>query len=1025
MKLANLQIDRFGARSQLSLREFSDGLNVIYGPNGAGKTTIIQFIRWMFFGLHDDASQPFLVTGDAPSGGSMTILETAGMRSFQRTNRSAGISDVVYPGTSEPASPPSTDVSVREFDRFFNVSFDRPHQLADLLGVARTHDFQLDYQQRHLERIQQLTEQIAQHRDELNRSPVVDGSRESLGRCREEKRHELDAFRLDCRRRRAELQRRRQPLAAELSDQHALVERLNGIVNRVNAAIATRREQLVEEHQQGLASREEEADRRHRCITELDGQIARWREILDEVRDRLDHVRRQFASLGKASDRVPNATDILCEELKYLSRCEPELSDLIEALQERRDGFGREFSSPGNAPGTMAVDYGLDDPQFTIAPNVAASLNDFRLRHLIDRRERATSQVNEAQVEFANRQRRLCEVEEELGPSVEDGRIAKLQREIDGIDAMPWPAHDRQTLQQTIISLEDEIRHLRAELGPSKIVDEAAAILARLTSNEYTSIGVIEGGGCHVTHRDGRVYDDTQLSRGVRDQVYLSLCLAIVSGYRSRQIELPVILNDIFINLDSLSTRALVHFLADFSREGHQILVFTRQEHILELFQQLAAKCFTLRHTDSYQTVSPSVAATTSSPSRHISAATIDVPTQAAPQRLVSELPPPPSPDPTYRWATERHREQSQPAAPDPPTVQPPFEPPQRDDVDPPSGEYGLQRISPLDDVPTLDKEILGYLHELGVHRVDAFLELDLERVESQLGLYGITAEIIQRRQREILMMLYVAATPLEAQLLVACGVPDPERLSRADEGVLLRRVETILERPEAASRFGTADQYSVERIRGWIQIAQGCAYRGHAPRSVLSDAIRSQSAPRATTKGRSRVTSKRTDSAPSKTAQTRDTVRLRPARELRFYLDPNDPVVSAPTIGPKTAERLQGVDIHLVADLLRADPDEVAARLNERRITRETILRWQLQAQLVCRVPNLRSHDAQILVACGVEDPEKLATLDAGNFFQQVTRFVETKEGQRILRNAKRPDLAEVTAWIQWSENARPLKAA
>jgi len=131
------------------------------------------------------------------------------------------------------------------------------------------------------------------------------------------------------------------------------------------------------------------------------------------------------------------------------------------------------------------------------------------------------------------------------------------------------------------------------------------------------------------------------------------------------------------------------------------------------------------------------------------------------------------------------------------------------------------------------------------------------------------------------------------------------------------------------------------------------------------------------------------------------------------------------PSIGPKTAERLQAVDIQLVADLLQADPDEVAARLNEQRMTPETVRRWQLQAQLVCRIPNLRSHDAQILVACGVEDPAKLATLDAGKFLRQVTRFVETKEGQRILRNAKRPDLVAVTAWIQWSANARQLKAA
>ena len=67
---------------------------------------------------------------------------------------------------------------------------------------------------------------------------------------------------------------------------------------------------------------------------------------------------------------------------------------------------------------------------------------------------------------------------------------------------------------------------------------------------------------------------------------------------------------------------------------------------------------------------------------------------------------------------------------------------------------------------------------------VDEFLELDPDFVESNLSDQGLTAEIIQRRQREILMMVYVAVSPIEAQLLVACGVPDPERLGRADDDV-------------------------------------------------------------------------------------------------------------------------------------------------------------------------------------------------------------------------------------------------
>ncbi len=372
---------------------------------------------------------------------------------------------------------------------------------------------------------------------------------------------------------------------------------------------------------------------------------------------------------------------------------------------------------------------------------------------------------------------------------------------------------------------------------------------------------------------------------------------------------------------------------------------------------------------------------------------------------------------------TEWHRGQSEIQPSPPPDVKPPqIEPPSREDVDPPAGQCGLELISPLEDVPTLDSELVGYLRQIGICRVDSFLELELEDAVSQLGAYGITQDIVQRRQREILMMLYVAVTPLEAQLLVACGVPDPERLGRADEGVLLRRVETILDRPQAASRFGTADLYSLQRILGWIQKARRSTYRGRAPRARLSQTNRSKT-PRDVSQRRLPITLR--DSTELKDSDNRDTVKIHSDCEMRFYLEPSDPVVDAPSIGPKTAARLHEIDIHTLADLFIFDAEDVAVQLGERRITSDTVLRWQLQAQLVCRIPNLRGHDAQILVACGVEDPGKLATLDASSFLQQVNRFVATKEGQRILRNGKRPDLAEVTSWIECSQNARQLRAA
>ena len=75
--------------------------------------------------------------------------------------------------------------------------------------------------------------------------------------------------------------------------------------------------------------------------------------------------------------------------------------------------------------------------------------------------------------------------------------------------------------------------------------------------------------------------------------------------------------------------------------------------------------------------------------------------------------------------------------------------------------------------------------------------------------------------------------------------------------------------------------------------------------------------------------------------------------------------------------------------------------------------------------IPELRGHDAQILVACNIVTPESLAAQKPGDLLAVVDPFCRSKEGERILRNGHKPDLAEVTEWIQWAANARNMRAA
>ena len=92
---------------------------------------------------------------------------------------------------------------------------------------------------------------------------------------------------------------------------------------------------------------------------------------------------------------------------------------------------------------------------------------------------------------------------------------------------------------------------------------------------------------------------------------------------------------------------------------------------------------------------------------------------------------------------------------------------------------------------------------------------------------------------------------------------------------------------------------------------------------------------------------------------------------EPRLYLTAEQDVVDAPSIGPKTAARLNAVGIDTVDDLLKAHPIALAARLNDRHFTEETIAEWQDQARLVCAVPGLRGTGAQLLTGAGYRSLE------------------------------------------------------
>ncbi|MEZ5856697.1 MAG: DUF4332 domain-containing protein [Hyphomicrobiaceae bacterium] len=147
--------------------------------------------------------------------------------------------------------------------------------------------------------------------------------------------------------------------------------------------------------------------------------------------------------------------------------------------------------------------------------------------------------------------------------------------------------------------------------------------------------------------------------------------------------------------------------------------------------------------------------------------------------------------------------------------------------------------------------------------------------------------------------------------------------------------------------------------------------------------------------------------------------------KEKRFYLSLDDDIVRAPSIGPRTADRLNRCGIVTVRDLLNCDASNLAGRLRARHITAARIVEWQHQARLVCTIPWLRGTHAQLLVGASYPTLTEILQQEPGIICGAILSFAGTRDGQRVLRAGPPPDVERILQWIERAHLAEPQRAA
>jgi len=111
----------------------------------------------------------------------------------------------------------------------------------------------------------------------------------------------------------------------------------------------------------------------------------------------------------------------------------------------------------------------------------------------------------------------------------------------------------------------------------------ASYFLAQLTGGELVRLQLGDAtGDAQVVTMAGDLLSVDALWSTQRDQVYLSLCLALVSALGRHGARLPLVLDEPFARMDARSSAGLVDVLHAFTTRGQQVLVFTAKREVAE-----------------------------------------------------------------------------------------------------------------------------------------------------------------------------------------------------------------------------------------------------------------------------------------------------------------------------------------------------------------------------------------------------------------------------------------------------------
>ena len=304
----------------------------------------------------------------------------------------------------------------------------------------------------------------------------------------------------------------------------------------VHVLQATLRESQRAEESSVSAARELESIDRNRL--ELRQELDERTRDLNLLKDVARRLGDGEVSTGLANAARRQSAQRRAEQIREdLRRSHPDLDDLAKRLDQLESGEGGPMGDDELAVARIALEERSDNIE-----ELTGSVKE--LEH---RCARASEQETVDQI---------------------DGEIEALDSDLDHLES----EHDRKLLLAHVIREAD--RRFRDEHQPD-VVRRAAEYLKTITSARYDRINVGEAGSFHVRGPDSdALVEASRLSTGAREQLYLSIRLAVMNHLDEGRERLPLCVDEAFVNWDTDRRNKGFELLRQLS-ETRQVFVMT------------------------------------------------------------------------------------------------------------------------------------------------------------------------------------------------------------------------------------------------------------------------------------------------------------------------------------------------------------------------------------------------------------------------------------------------------------------